>query len=412
MSLYFWFGSFELHNLSRLTPLYSVVVVGFTVWTLLRRISATMSAERAVIIGVTVAVVVYVLLIDFTREGAIPNIGNIVRFLTPFVALVVMCSNSLEERQLKAISAIFLGVVLLAALSIFYQVLNGPIQWFADASERAGVQRYSSLLGSLTTFGVAAPIALLAAARYVRNSVFFCVVATILLVAAAMSLQKAALGGLLVALPFIVKLVHRRTLLLGGLGLMVLLSVASMLLPTGLADYIEISWRYFTDSDFSTTDVSFSESAISRLTEYPADLVEHHGIDSLGLGVGLRGGSGIFGYDEEPMAHNAIMDYLAIGGIVFLTYACWLISRMLFALLALPRFVRYGVLSARDATFVGGLGLLYLVNLPFSSGVEYHPSTSWIPAIIIAYQLSIIDRWRDRFSVHLGKDAGVKSVAS
>jgi hypothetical protein len=410
MSLYVWFASFELHNLSRLSPLYAVVVVGCTVWALLRRIGATISAERVVVIGVTVAVALYVVLVDFVREGAIPNAGNIVRFLTPFVALVVMCSNSLEERQLKTISAIFLGVVLLAALSIFYQVLNGPIEWFADASERAGVQRYSSLLGSLTTFGAAAPIALLVAARYVQRTAFFCVVAAILLVAALMSLQKAALGGLAVALPFVVILLRRRTFLLGALGLIALLSVASMLLPTGLADYIEVGWRYFTDSDFSTQDVSFSESAISRLTEYPAGLVERHGIGSLGLGVGLRGGSGIFGYEEEPMAHNAIMDYLAIGGIVFLTYACWLTARMIFTILALPRLVRYGVLYERDATFVAGLGLLYFVNLPFSSGVEYHPSTCWIPAIILAYQLSLIDRWRERFAVCLGEDARAETA--
>lgn len=412
MSLYVWFASFELHNLSRLMSLYAVVVVGCTVWALLRRIGAKMSAERLVIIGVTVAVALYVILIDFIREGAIPNAGNIVRFLTPFVALIVMCSNSLEERQLRNLSAIFLGVVLLAALSIFYQVMNGPIEWFADSSERAGVERYASLLGSLTTFGAAAPIALLVAARYVRKSAFFCVVAAILLVAALMSLQKAAIGGLAVALPFVVILLRRRTLLLGALGLIVLLSVASMLLPTGLADYIEVGWRYFTDSDFSTEDVTFSESVVSRLSEYPAGLVDRHGIESLGLGVGLRGGSGVFGYEEEPMAHNAIMDYLAIGGIVFLTYACWLISRMIFTILALPRLVRYGVLSAQDAWYVAGLGFLYFVNLPFSSGVEYHPSTCWIPGIILAYQLSLIDRWRDTFAVRSGVNVGAQTVVS
>jgi hypothetical protein len=303
-------------------------------------------------------------------------------------------------------------VVLLAALSIFYQVLNGPIEWFADSSERAGVQRFSSLLGSLTTFGTAAPIALLVAARYVHKSGIFCIVAAILLVASVMSLQKAALGGLLVALPFVMMLVRRRTLLMGSLGLVALLFIASLLLPSGLADYISVGWRYFTDSDFSTQDVSFSESAISRLTEYPAGLVERHGIGSLGLGVGLRGGSGVFGYDEEPMAHNAVMDYLAIGGVVFLAYACWLIGRMLFTILALPKFVRYGVVSARDAMFVGGLGIMYLANLPFSSGVEYHPSTCWIPAVVVAYQLSIIDRWRARFAVRLDEGADAETAFS
>jgi hypothetical protein len=412
MSFYVWFGSFELHNLSRLTPLYAVVVVGLTAWALLRRMGATMSAERMTIIGATLAVALYVLLIDFAREAAIPNMGNIVRFLTPFIGLIIICSNRFEERQLRTISAIFLAVVLLAALSIFYQVLYGPIQWFADSSERAGVQRYASLLGSLTTFGTAAPIALLVAARYVRISTVFCIIAAVLLVAAIMSLQKAALGGLIVVLPFIVALLARRTMFLGAFGLAVLLLIASMLLPAGFADYLEVGWRYFTDRDFSTQDVTFSESVLSRLTEYPAELVEHHGIGSLGLGVGLRGGSGIFGYDQEPMAHNAIMDYLAIGGVVFLAYAGWIIGRMLFTMIALPKLVRCGVLATQDATFVAGLGILYLVNLPFSSGVEYHPSTCWIPGIIIAYQLSIIDRWRDRFAIPMDASIGAETAVS
>jgi hypothetical protein len=412
MSLYVWFGSFELHNLSRLFPIYAVVVVVCTAWALLTRVSTTMSTERATTIGLTAAAALYVLLIDFIHEGAVPEAGNIVRFLTPFVAMMVMCSNSLHERQLKRLSLIYLGVVLLAALSIFYQVMSGPIEWFADSSERAGVERYSSLLGSLTTFGAAAPIALLAAARYVRGSAMFCLVAAVLLVAALMSLQKAAIGGLAVAVPFIVMLLRRRTVLVFAIGLVAIVSIASLLLPAGLADYIEVGWRYFTDSDFSTQDVSFSESAVSRLTEYPAELVQRHGIESLGFGVGLRGGSGVFGHEEEPMAHNAVIDYLAIGGIAFLAYASWLILRMFFVMLALPKFVRNGVVSADDAKFVVGLGCLYFVNLPFSTGVEYHPSTCWIPAIVLAYELTILDRWRHRFAARSSGAAGAKTAFS
>lgn len=396
MSLYVWFGSFELHNLSRLSPMYSVIVVVLTVWAMLRRVTPTICLDRLVIVGVTLATAIYVLVVDFAHEGTIPDIGNVIRFLTPFVVLTISCASRLEEHQLKAMSSIFLAVVLLAALSMFYQILNGPIQWFADASGRAGVQRYASLLGSLTTFGTAAPIALLVASRYVRNRIGFCIVAGVLLAAGIMSLQKAALGGLALALPFVVKLLDRRQLLLGALTLGMLLLSASIVLPAGLSDYLTIGWRYFTDSNFSTQDVAFSESMLSRLTEYPVALVEYHGVSSLGFGVGLRGGSGIFGYDEEPMAHNAVIDYVAIGGVVFLAYGGWIISRMLTTMLALPRLVRCEFVASRDAVYLAGLCVLYLANLPFSSGIEYHPSTCWIPAVVIAYQLSLAQKWRER----------------
>ncbi|MEV1620551.1 hypothetical protein ABZR00_32705, partial [Pseudomonas aeruginosa] len=65
-----------------------------------------------------------------------------------FVAMVLARDNLKVPMQL--ISFFFS----LAALSFLWQYVFGPIEWFAEASERAGGARFASLVGSLTAYGV------------------------------------------------------------------------------------------------------------------------------------------------------------------------------------------------------------------------------------------------------------------
>lgn len=123
-----------------------------------------------------------------------------------FVAMVLARDNLKVPMQL--ISFFFS----LAALSFLWQYVFGPIEWFAEASERAGGARFASLVGSLTAYGVMVGVPALASLFYLKG--WARVVCFFLLCLGAMlSLQKAALANIVIVLFFAywLKLIKRHT---------------------------------------------------------------------------------------------------------------------------------------------------------------------------------------------------------
>lgn len=55
----------------------------------------------------------------------------------------------------------FVFISVLSAISILIQILTGPISFFTDSSYREGLERFTSLSGSLTIFGTTGSMALL-----------------------------------------------------------------------------------------------------------------------------------------------------------------------------------------------------------------------------------------------------------
>ncbi len=389
-----WFTSLQMHTLTRLFPPYALWIAAATAAAILSCATRVLPRQSAVLMAAGVGCVIYVLTIDFMYSGEVASASNVMRFLTPFVVTGILLLSRIAERDVARISSVFLVVVVLAALSIVYQVLFGPVSWFAEPGERAGLQRYASLLGSLTVYGVAAPIALLCAARYVRSATAFSLIALLLLVTGVMSLQKAFVAGLVIALPFCLLLRGRRGvsgLAVAGAGS----ALAGLLLaPADVLDYVEVAWRYFTDPDMQTGDVAIGTSVFDRLITYPRELVALHGAASLAMGIGLRGGSGIFGFEDFPMAHNALIDFMIIGGVPYLLYGLYFLVAPILMCVSFPRLVRHGMVARNDALFASGLCAVFIANVPFSSGIQFHPATCWVPALLVAYAFSITSRVR------------------
>ncbi|HCE6605489.1 TPA: hypothetical protein NH071_000954 [Pseudomonas aeruginosa] len=206
-----------------------------------------------------------------------------------FVAMVLARDNLKVPMQL--ISFFFS----LAALSFLWQYVFGPIEWFAEASERAGGARFASLVGSLTAYGVMVGVPALASLFYLKG--WARVVCFLLLCLGAMlSLQKAALANIVIVLFFAywLKLIKKTylffTFLLAGLGLSVFF----------LADFgagsLETVHRLIVGlltSDSSVSqDVPFFESIFDRVTALPLETLSFYGSEILVLGAGVFGGGG------------------------------------------------------------------------------------------------------------------------
>src|SRR5690606_15148779 len=79
-------------------------------------------------------------------------------------------------------------------------IVAGPVWWFAEASQREGLTRYASLVGSLTAYGVYGSFALpiiyfLCRNKYLKVAGLIFVVAGLLV-----TLQKAAIANLVIFL--------------------------------------------------------------------------------------------------------------------------------------------------------------------------------------------------------------------
>lgn len=388
-----WFLSVQLHGLSRLSGAYSLVIVAATAACLLMHLRRRVPPDVFVWVTANVLVLGYVIWIDTFVSRALPSPGNIVRVTTPFAIAIVMALSVRSLTQVARLSIVYLAVATLGALSLYYQIAFGPVAWFADASSRSGVTRYATLLGSLTIFGTAAPFALLCLARYVKPAVPFAVGAVLLGVAAMFSLQKAAIAGMAIAAPFIVLLARPRGLFLTvGLSLIGGMT-AIQLVPPQYLPYLEAGIRYVLREQ--SDDFSIMESIVDRLVMLPGKVVDFVGWDSLIAGAGLRGAGGVFGFDDLPMAHNGLVDYVAVGGVLFFAYGTWVCARVAWFGISLPWMVRRQLMSRDDALFLGGMALLYLANLPFASGVQFHPNISWVFAMIIAVQMALRESVQD-----------------
>jgi len=324
-------------------------------------------------------------LIGGSYESIAGLIGGFSRclFVLPMCLVVIVCPPSVFKR-VGVVIVIFTAI---AALSIPYQFLSGPIEWFAESSERAGFGRYASLFGSLTALGTVNGLGLIAAVAMLNSAVAMCVALGVILLGSILSLQKAAILNIALALPVIFLL--RKFSFKQGVVLLVLLSVfafaASVYFGDELLGYVS-SIRFSSDSEYAG-DVSVSESLVERVVDLPLTAILFHGVHSLLLGVGPIGGSGAFGFADVPMAHNAVVDLLLVGGLAYLVYfGYFFYIAFKLAIVGLRSVSRNGAIL--------GLSMLIilLINMPFSSLLFFTPSGAMFFAFALRSIIGSVDK--------------------
>lgn len=239
-------------------------------------------------------------------------------YITPYIILFFLFRRS--QGQSIFIWKVLVFFVAIAALTIPYQMIYGSIAWFAEPGERAGVIRYSSLVGSLTSFGGVVGAAFVASFILFKHSTKF-LFAIIFVICSVLSLQKASIGALLIALALLYWLGYFRfswSLILGFLLVVLFVFTvfaedesirdSSLLFLKGVVGF---------EDDSAATDVTLVQSMVDRFTELPRESLEFFGFNSILLGVGVFGASGGLGYPDYPMMHNLIGEILIMLGIPF-----------------------------------------------------------------------------------------------
>ena len=99
-------------------------------------------------------------------------------------------------KDVKKTLMLFCVIVMLGAATIPMQYIVGPVSWFSEPGERAAITRYASLLGSLTAAGSMIPIAIFVSLVLRIRRLLKSVLIAGLSLGAILTLQKAALLGI------------------------------------------------------------------------------------------------------------------------------------------------------------------------------------------------------------------------
>jgi len=299
--------------------LYGVVTIALTVAFVTRRTWRGLDMRGLLIwcaVAASGAVVSTVII------GLGPAIYGLVRFLFAVPVFLALAVFTRDWRDVKVHAVTITTVFAIGSLTLPMQFITGEIAWFGGSSERAGFERFTSILGGLTALGYAVGgyVVLTQASKpWLRILQWLAVIS-----ASFASLSKAAIANVGVAALAIVWTYRRqpKTMALAGGGLGVIVG-AALILPS-VRDRLIASLQSFgivIGDPPPNFDHSFGESIWSRLAEYP--VANYEALADLGSWAVYVFGGG-FGFASTalvpvsaslaPMAHNQFAELLTVFG--------------------------------------------------------------------------------------------------
>jgi len=238
-------------------------------------------------------------------------------FILPYIVLFfVLQRNQGESLYVWKILVLFVAI---AVLTIPYQMFFGHITWFAEPGERAGILRYASLAGSLTSLGGVLG-AVFFVSFFLFNGITRFLLAIIFIIGSILSLQKAAIGGVLLSLALLFwsgRLRFSAGFITGVLLFIVVTFTIFSSVSEPIRDFpllfLKGAFGFADEQDM--TDSTIQQSIIDRFTELPFESLNFFGLSSIVYGIGVFGGAGGLGYADYPMMHNLIGETFIIFGI-------------------------------------------------------------------------------------------------
>jgi hypothetical protein len=313
-------------------------------------------------------------------------------FVYPIFFSALVCINIFS---LKRAAQLYILIVSFAACCLIYQVYFGPIPYFVDDSNRAGVPRYATFLGALPTFGVAGAFALLSIGFAIRHRFIFGALFFVIFTGLILTLQKAALANLVIILFFMFWLAWKNKLCVGPAKLSLIFLASSFANFFFMNDYVLVNIDFlgfklprFNGELIGWTGYGVIEDASMRVTNHflqshsaasaTTRTSEFLNFSSTFFGVGYEALGGALGLDRYPMSHNGLVDIWRLGGAPYMTVFCLL---SLSIACGLKRLKNGDSFSWYAPAFFALFGL----NFIFYTGIFVNPALAILFWINLAY---------------------------
>lgn len=321
----------------------------------------------------------------FESLSALPRL-----FMAPLLVLFIWyLIQDNPNNTFKILFRVYVFVIVLGALSFFYQFLFGQVSWFAEAgAPRGGVFRYSSLLGSLTIYGTSVQYALLFVLVFNKNSFLKHCVIVILLLGGVASMQKASIMNIVLVYIVYYMMFNKIGIVYQLRNFLILLLMVAIawkfISATIIGEYINsalsnvVGFNVFDNSNASIDSRIDLDEFEHRFYGQASEIISQNNSAFLSFfGIGIEGGGGGMGV-EATQAHNTLWDLLLMGGIGYL---------ITFLLMYLRAFLK--LLKSRNTIdkFLLASLILFFINLPLSSALIFHPITSFPFWFAIAFTI-------------------------
>lgn len=330
----------------------------------------------------------YILLIYI---GSISFIyGNLSEFLKAFPRMIIMPLTLIFflnlvsfKDQFKKLINLLIIFSIIAALSLIYQVYNGPLDILVDSSTRLGLDRYASTFGSLTIYGSAVGIVTLLVLRSNFNIFLKVFIITLFLASAFVTLAKAAILNVIITI--IISLFFIKT---DKKILLVFFIISGLIFIYFLFPDIGIYYNksiqalgFFSDKIDVSSNSSFVYQFLKRFF-YSTEYLSNFNIIDIFFGYGLIGGQGVFGlaYSFTGTTHNQYMDLYLIGGVFLFLNVVFLVICVMLELNKLK------IKDPLAETFLF-CNIIAIINMFFFNGFLYQPVTSFVFWLSIVYVL-------------------------
>lgn len=393
----YWF-----HLLRNLSPIYFVVLMLAIIVFMAVSYANRQQANQDLCFWILLLLWIFASVVTIAVEPFYgSSIVGLIRFwsVMPLIFACMIMGTGEVNNKIKW----FVIFYVIASLSYPLQYLIGPVEWFAEPSERAGVERFAALTGSLTSYGSSVGIASIGAFGFFSLPVAFGLF-VVFTIGGILSLQKAALANLALALIL-------GCWIRGDVNRRVVLRIAVLSIPVVMLGWIVVSFYSATDAGSAsvfeialrsvegvisgrqelTSDVTFFESVIDRITELPAMAFDYHGWRVALFGAGVYGGAGALGYPDIPTAHNGVVELILIFGAIIGSIICVYLLGLLFFSIWLHLQGREK--APVEAKFLLAALFLFLLNNAFTGGGFFQPvsaSMFWL----VMFRLRFLNKCR------------------
>lgn len=323
--------------------------------------------------------------------GAISFIyGGLNDFLKAFPRMIIMPLTFIVFLNLVTFKTQFIKLIdlliffsVIAALSLIYQVYNGPLDILVKSATRLGLGRYASTFGSLTIYGSAVGIITILVLRRNFNLFLKFFIITLLLTAAFVTLAKAAILNILITSIisiFFLKIKGKKLIIF---MIIPVFTFIYFLFPE-VGIYITKSFEALElakSQEDTYSNSSFVYQFLKRFF-YSAEYLTNFSIINIFFGFGLIGGQGVFGlqYSFAGTSHNQFMDLYLIGGVFLFLNVVFLVICLMLEL---------NKLKSKDpvAETFFYCNIIAIINMFFFNGFIYQPVTSFVFWLSIVYVL-------------------------
>ncbi len=301
-----------------------------------------------------------------------------------FMPLLVVLFYGLisKEKDFHTLIKAYLLIIFLASASIFLQIFFGTTI-FGESYLRSGLQRYSSILGSVTIFGQVIGVAIFLSIVMPFSKTMKVFLVTIFLSAAAISLSKAAVMNAIVAV--LVSVIYFRNLrIIIYFSLLFTIMYFFVTIFNDLAFSKYINAMLFTafrinilDSyvPLGTPPVTLDQITSRLLGKF--DLWNKTALETV-FGIGIKGGAGALGVIGVT-SHNQYIDIWQMGGLGLL---------ISFVLLQISVIINLVLIKSSFSKILFYTNGMVILNFIVQNGGLFHPATSfffWISVIYVIF---------------------------